>query len=192
MKMQNDKLLRKRKPHSEETKRKMRESALKRDNTNLRKHGFSAEYPKLYEVWTTMKGRCENPNRQKYKDYGARGIKVCDEWHDAEVFCKWALENGYKEGLQIDRIDVNGNYEPSNCRWADAKTQANNRRDVKKYTYNGKTLSVSEWAREVGKPRATIEGRLLRGWTIERALTEEPIDVFKRGWKRNSTLMKGE
>lgn len=155
--MQN-KLLRKRKPHSEETKRKMRESALKRDNTNLRKHGFSVEYPKLYEVWLTMKGRCENPNRPKYKDYGARGIKVCEEWHDAEVFCKWALENGYKEGLQIDRIDVNGNYEPSNCRWVTPKENSRNRRNTVLLTVNGETKCVAEWCEVVDVSPYTIYG----------------------------------
>lgn len=148
---------------------------------------------RLYKIYDGMKQRCTNPNYVRSKDYMGRGITICKEWLDSyKAFEEWALNNGYADNLSIDRIDNDGNYEPNNCRWADAKTQANNRRDVKKYTYNGKTLSVSEWAREVGKPRATIEGRLLRGWTIERALTEEPIDVFKRGWKRNSTLIKEE
>lgn len=143
--MSEIKLKRKRKPHSEETKRKMRESALRRDNTNLRTHGFSADHPRLYRIWLSMKNRCENSNRPKYKDYGGRGISVCEEWHDAKTFCKWALENGYEEGLQIDRIDVNGNYEPSNCRWVTPKENSRNRRNTVYLTINGETKSVVEW-----------------------------------------------
>ena len=146
---------------------------------------------RLYKIYAGMKQRCTNPNYVRSKDYLGRGIEICSEWLESyKCFEKWAMNNGYADNLSIDRIDNNGNYCPENCRWVDAKTQANNRRDVKKYEYNGEILSVSEWARKLGKPRATIEGRLLRGWSIERALTEPPIDVFKSGWKSNNTLMK--
>lgn len=148
--------------------------------------------PRLYKIYDGMKQRCTNPNYPRSKDYMGRGITICKEWMKSyQSFKIWALNNGYSEELSIDRIDNDGNYCPENCRWVDAKTQANNKRNVKKYEYNGELLSVSEWARKVGKPRATIEGRLLRGWTIERALTEPPIDVFKPGWKSNNTLTKG-
>ncbi len=110
-----------------------------------RTHGYSADHPKLYEVWSTMLSRCYNPNRPKYKDYGLRGISVCPEWQRAENFCEWALENGYKDGLQIDRIDVNGNYEPSNCRWVTPKQNSRNRRNTKFLTIGGVTKCVAEW-----------------------------------------------
>ena len=89
-------------------------------------------HTRLHGVWNCMKQRCNNPNNQKYKDYGGRGIKVCEEWlHDFQSFYDWAMSNGYADGLSIDRKDVNGDYEPSNCRWATMKEQRHNRRDSK-------------------------------------------------------------
>lgn len=128
---------------------------------------------RLYRIWQAMKRRCYNPKAAFYKDYGGRGIKVCDQWmHDFPAFRDWALANGYADNLTIDRIDEEGSYCPENCRWATAKQQVNNRRITKRLTYNGKTQSLSEWADATGIAHATIEGRLKRGWSIERALTE--------------------
>ena len=97
---------------------------------NKPKHGLSKT--RLYRIWNAMKNRCNNPNNYGYKNYGGRGIKVCDEWNkDFLEFYNWAINNGYKENLSIDRINNNGNYEPNNCRWATSKEQMANRRNFK-------------------------------------------------------------
>jgi len=123
---------------------------------NHRTHGFSADFPKLYGVWMTMKSRCKNPNRLKYKDYGGRGINICSEWEDAEVFCKWALENGYKDGLQIDRINNDGDYEPSNCRFVTPKENSRNRRNTVLLTVKGETKCVAELCETISISPNTI------------------------------------
>ena len=105
------------------------------------KHGMSDS--KLQRVWSGMKQRCYNPNNKSYHYYGGKGIKVCDEWkEDFQAFYDWAMSNGYKEGLTIDRIDVNGNYEPSNCRWVTQKQNNENRRLVR--LKNGQYASVKQ------------------------------------------------
>lgn len=99
----------------------------------------------LRNVHSSMIQRCENPKRQQYSRYGGRGIKVCEEWHNYEIFRKWALENGYKHPLKLDRIDNNGNYEPSNCRWVTNTENCRNKSNNITLVYEGEEKCVKEW-----------------------------------------------
>ena len=128
----------------------------------------------LYNSWKHMKERCYNPCCKHYRYWGGRGITVCDAWRiDFLAFKEWALANGYKKGLTIDRIDNDGNYEPSNCRWATKKEQSNNRRCLRYLTYKGETKTISEWSRITGIKVTTLYMRVTAyGWSVERALTE--------------------
>ena len=111
------------------------------------KHGAYHRHPRLYSVWKTMRARCHNPKHPKFRIYGARGIAVCEEWrNDPNAFLDWALANGYKPGLQIDRLDNDCGYAPANCRWATAKEQARNTRRNRFLTIGGATLTVAVWA----------------------------------------------
>lgn len=132
-------------------------------------HGV--RYHPLYDVWWLIKDRCENPNRSGYENYGGRGIRMCDEWHDVVTFISWAENNGYQEGLEIDRIDVNGDYEPSNCRFVTHKQNANNRRNNHLLTYNGRTQTLTQWSEELQISKNIISSRLKKGWSIEEVLT---------------------
>lgn len=105
-------------------------------------------HKKLYYIRYGMLDRCYNKNAYGYKWYGAKGIKVCDEWLDSDTFIKWALENGYKEGLSIERIDYNKNYCPENCKWIPLSEQSNNTIRNILITYNDETLNINQWARK--------------------------------------------
>lgn len=114
----------------------------------------------LHNVWCGIRERCYNSNCHAYKDYGGRGITMCQEWKDDFMtFYTWAINNGYEYTLTIDRIDVNGNYEPSNCRWADKKIQANNKRNNIIITYNNKTQSLKLWCEELNLDYDMIRAR---------------------------------
>ena len=125
----------------------------------------------LKNCYRNMIRRCTDPSDKRWECYGGRGISVCNEWiglSGRHNFYKWALSAGYQKGLQIDRIDVNGNYTPGNCRFVDATTQANNTRRNRVITWQDKSMTVAEWARELGLTYAAIQHRLDRGWPMER------------------------
>lgn len=138
-------------------------------------YSYRLSYPRIYRIWENMKDRCFNLNNERSKDYGDRGITVCDEWKNSfETFAIWALENGYEENLSIDRIDVDGNYEPSNCRWITMFEQMSNMRKNVYVTYKGRTETLSEWCRLLNLKYSTVAYRLKSGWSVEDAFEKPP------------------
>lgn len=126
---------------------------------------------RLYGIWRTMKTRCYNQSYDSFHRYGGRGITICDEWlNDFQSFYDWAMENGYSDDLTIDRIDNNGNYEPSNCRWATAKEQSNNTRRNVRIEFNGESHTMAEWSKILGIKYITLYKRIVQlHWELERA-----------------------
>ena len=131
------------------------------------------KYTKLRAAYDNMIRRCYTPQNSHYPHYGGRGITVCEDWllGGFDVFEKWALANGYRDGLSIDRIDVNASYSPENCRWADRITQANNTTKNRHITYKGETKTLADWERTLGLYAGCISARLARGWSEEKAVT---------------------
>lgn len=143
---------------------------LKRENTSKihKKHGETGN--RLYVCWQHMKNRCNNPSKKYYCNYGGRGISVCPEWEDYQTFRNWALSNGYNDDLTIDRIDVDGNYCPENCRWTTMVEQQNNRRNNHFVDYNGETRTLAEWSRIIGINYDVLQMRINKlNWPIEKA-----------------------
>lgn len=119
--------------------------------------------------------RCTNPRAAHYRNYGARGIRICDEWRDFKVFYRWATKNGWAKGLELDRKDNNGNYEPDNCRWVTSAVNNLNKRTNRIIVFNGETKTLKEWSLITGIHPKTITGRLdLLQWSISDALTHKP------------------
>lgn len=136
-------------------------------------HG-ETQKTRLYNIWNNIKERCYGVNCKDYPDYGSRGISVCDEWRNNYLsFKQWAIENGYNDSMSIDRIDVNGDYEPSNCRWATNIVQANNKRNSRFVEFRGETHTLSEWSRIKHINVNTLYSRLTKGWGAEMALTKQ-------------------
>lgn len=153
----------------------------KKSENHFKTHGESNS--RLYRIWLQMKHRTSNPANHKYGDYGGRGIRVCTEWQTFEPFLKWAKENGYADNLQIDRLNVDGNYEPTNCRWVTRKVNMLNRRNTILITFKGETKPLLIWCEELGVPYCTVYSRIHEyGWTIEKALST-PVRKHK-GYKK--------
>lgn len=140
------------------------------DNNNY-KAGFAMN-KNLYWVYYAMIQRCYMANCKQYFRYGGRGIRVCREWlEDKTSFYKWAIEQGYREGLTLDRIDNDKGYSPENCRWVDYKAQGNNTRRNHLITYKGQIKTMKQWSEELGINYSTLRNRINRsGMTAEEAL----------------------
>lgn len=143
---------------------------LHKEKTSIsnKKHGASIIETKEYRAWQNMRKRCNNKKSEDYSSYGGRGIKVCERW---DSFINFLNDMGYApDGFSLDRIDVNGGYNPDNCRWADIKTQARNKTNNRYISSNGIIKTLAEWAEISGTDRRNIHKRIVRGWTTEQAI----------------------
>lgn len=135
---------------------------------------------RLYQIYRHLINRCNYKKDINYKNYGGRGITVCQDWQDDfMIFYNWALENGYQDNLTIDRIDVNGNYEPTNCRWVTMKIQQNNRSNNRILEYKGQKKTITEWANYCGLSYRNLYYRLNNGYTIEQAIEKPKRKLHK-------------
>lgn len=153
-------------------------------------------YIRLHHILAGMKRRCNDKNDKNFKNYGGRGIKICDEWLNPENgitnFCNWAINNGYQDNLTIDRIDVNGNYEPSNCRWVTLKEQENNRRNNVFLKYNGQIKTLKQWAEKIDIPYNTLYSRYCREFELLKNHIIKKINVNKILYKNDLRRRKNE
>ncbi len=148
-------------------------------------HGDSNN-ARLYRIWKNMKSRCSCKSVSQYKDYGGRGISVCEEWkHNYTVFKQWSIANGYRDDLTIDRINNDGDYCPENCRWVSRSEQNLNKRNRCLLTYRNKTQTITEWSMELGIPIETLRDRIFRyKWSVERAF-ETKVKTYHRKAKND-------
>lgn len=142
---------------------------------SMRKHGHTTLDGKPrttpeYRAWHGMRQRCKNKNSPRYSYYGQRGITVCERWDSFQNFLSDMGPNPSRKH-SLERMDTNGNYEPSNCKWGTSLEQSNNRRNNRKLEFKGKTMNISQWAREIGLKPERIWDRINNGWTVERTLT---------------------
>lgn len=145
----------------------------------------------IYSRWQAMKKRCYEKNSSSYKNYGARGITVCDEWkNDPIAFYNWAKSNGFSEDLTLDRIDVNGNYCPENCRWTSRKEQNRNKRNNRFVQYSGQRMTIAEFCEITGKNAGSIDWRLNEGNFTEDEAVNKPIRKIKKGVELGFDLTK--
>jgi hypothetical protein len=147
--------------------------------------GVRKEVAKEYYAWVDMRRRCSNPEHQQYKNYGARGIKVCPEWGSFVTFYADMGKAPSREH-SLDRVDNDGDYEPSNCRWATAYDQSNNQRSNRVLHHAGKALTVAQWAKELGVSRSVISCRLRAGKSVPEALNPHVVP------KKRKILHNGE
>lgn len=143
----------------------------------VKTHGKSGT--PIYEVWRTMLKRCNSPTSRQYHNYGARGIRVCERWHTFENF--YADMGDAPEGKSLDRIDNDGNYEPSNCRWTTQKQQIRNKRNTSRVMYRGKTVPLAELCEKRGLPLKRVRNRIYAGWPLEQALDPDKQSRWRTG-----------
>ena len=144
-----------------------------RSIASCKTHGLRRQ-TKLYPIWSQMKQRCQNPNNAAFENYGGRGIVVCDEWLKFKTFYDWAMNNGYSEGLCLDRIDNDKGYSPDNCRWVSHKMNNDNRRSTIRISFNGETHTLKEWSEILNIERHILYKRIyVSNWSIEDAFNKK-------------------
>lgn len=170
--------------------RECRKCAYERISIERTVHGESSNKSRLYNIWIGVRTRCSNNNRPDYKYYGGRGIKVCQEWNEYANFKKWAEESGYAEGLEIERKNVDGNYESDNCKWITRREQMRNTRKNRRIEIDGHVLNFIEWLEliEIKKSNAYKNAKK-QNMTIEEYLTKKYYDrnVSEKLKKREET-----
>lgn len=154
---------------------------------------------KLYMSWYNAKLRCYDKTGSKYKSYGARGIRLCDEWlNNFQAFHDWAINNGYRDGLTLERIDVDGNYEPDNCKWITIKEQAYNKQDTISISFNNNSYPLATWNHILALGKNTCHVRHKLGWQTEKLLTKRgdekylyphQVDILGKLYKYNRSAM---
>jgi hypothetical protein len=145
--------------------------------TTIQRSGKSGRGTSTYNIWVMMKQRCHNPRCKDYPNYGGRGIRVCSRWINS--FANFLKDMGERPpGMQLDRLDNSGDYEPSNCRWATFSQQARNRRSNVVITFRGRSMVLTDWAKELGINWGTLKGRINRGWSVARVLST-PVERQK-------------
>ena len=152
---------------------------LRAEKTSERRFKHGLRRTQLYNVWANIKTRCYNPKKDTYIYYGGKGITMCQEWlDDFKAFYNWSINNGYKKGLTIDRLNPNGNYEPSNCRWVTVSQQQNNKLNNHIIEYNGEVHTLAEWSKLLNLTYGALYRRIqYLNWSIERAFTTSIKDM---------------
>lgn len=141
-------------------------------------HGRNTRNCRTYRSWAQMNQRCRNPKNDRWKDYGGRGITICDQWLD---FMNFLVDMGERpEGMQLDRKNNDLGYSPENCRWATRRQQQNNRRDNSIIEFNGERRSATEWSRILGFARGVIQYRLKSGWSAQ-DIVSTPCQIKSKG-----------
>lgn len=148
-------------------------------NLHITNHHGMTKHP-IYPIWRSMMSRCYNSKQERYRNYGGRGIKVCDEWHDPRVFIDWAEKHGYKTGLFIERIDVNSWYSPDNCTWITLAEQHYNKTTNVFHEYNGERLTTMQWQRRLGIPLSKVTNYKSKGIDF--------IDLIKQYYKEDTEV----
>lgn len=161
-----------------------------KNNSNYRHGSCIGGIEPIYAVWQSMKTRCLCETNKRYKDYGKRGITICDDWLEFQKFREWSIKNGYVKRKTLERIDNDKGYCPENCRWTGYKEQANNKRSNRFIEFNGERKTITQWAEKLGISIGTLDSRINKlHWPINLALSKEKNTKLR---ERKKFMERGE